>query len=308
MTFALPETASLPTPSERHRERVVTAIALAEVAVLLLLLGATLFSSSLTLLSTLLRMAVLLAIQVTTISLLYGVHRQRFGRLSYGVGKLEQLSNLLGCTGLVIGGAWVGARIVDLLFLAPSAVTPTGLGLAAVASAIVTLVNALGLIAMNRALSAETSAIFRGQLRAREAKFYAAVAAQVAITIAALSRDPAVAATMDCLGALIIAVVMIGYGLRLGRGCILNLLDHDVTAPVAQRIEAALGRSTDGAPFGLRSRRSGRFVQVEVDLPPAHGETATEFAQRALRIERALREEIGADSDVSVVLGLERRP
>lgn len=302
-TAFLYDGATVPTEGERARERTVLAIAFAEVFVLALLVAAATLSSSLTLLSTLLRMAVMLAIQFTTIALLLGVHRNRFRRLSYGFGKLEQISNLLGCAGLVLGGAWIGVRVFDVLFLGPAPVTPSGLGLAAVVNAIVTLVNTLGLIAMNRALSADTSAIFRGQLRAREAKFYSAVAAQVTITVAALSRDPAVAAMMDGLGALIIAYVMMSYGFRLGSACILNLLDHDVAQPQAE----ALRRALAGVPCRLRSRRSGRFVQVEVALAPLDGEDVAGFAQRARDIETALQRELGIYSDLSVVLDLERK-
>jgi len=302
---ALPALPVQPTPAERQRERVVLTIGLAEVCVLALLVAAALASTSLTLLGTLLRLAIMLAIQFTTIALLFGVHRRRFGHLAFGFGKLEQISNLLGCCGLIVGGAWVGARVFDVLFLGPSPVTPSGLGLAAVLNAIVLLVNTLGLIAMNRALSAEASAIFRGQLRAREAKFYAALATQATITVAALSRDPAIASLMDGVGALIVAWVMMSFGFRLGWGCILNLLDHDVPAPVAARIGEAL-RASGAQGSALRCRRSGRFVQIELALPPLPAEDAAGFRARATRIEAALRQALGDHSDVSIVLDLRR--
>ena len=294
---------SRPTAAERWREHVVLTIGLAELLILLFLVLVASASTSLTLLSTLLRMVAVLAIQFTTIALLFGVHRQRFRHLGYGFGKLEQVSNLLGCCGLVLGGAWVGAQVFDVLFLGPAPVTPTGLGLAAVLNALVTLVSVLGLIAMYRALSADASAIFRGQLKAREVKTYAAIATQVTITVAALARDPAVAALMDGVGALIVAWVMIGSGLRLGHGCVLNLLDHDVPADVARRIDEAL--SAAGAEgLKVRRRRSGRFVQVEVALPPAPDEDRGSFARRSERIEAALQQALGETCDVSVLLAL----
>lgn len=290
------------TAAQRASERASIGSAIADTAIFGLLLVATLASSSLTLMTETLRTAGFLLVEYMSVHLLLAVHRERFHRLHYGVGKVEMLCNLVCCSALVVGGLFIAEKVVVLLLEGGSASAPSGLALGAVAAAGSALVNGLSLHAMKAAYRSDSSAIFLSQINGRRGKFYASLAALVAITGSALAVDPAVGALCDGLGAVAGAFFMIAIGGRLGFRCLLGLLDLRVLPELQARAEAALAAAGAGAEASLRSRRSGRFAHIEVTLEPAAHDDLVALRDKARRIEAALTAAFGYSADVCVVL------
>ena len=298
------------TAAQRASERASVGSAIADTTIFALLAAATLASSSLTLLTELLRTAGFLLVEYMSVHLLLAVHRERFRALHYGVGKVEMLCNLTCCAALVVGGLFIGEKVVVLLAEGPRAHPPVGLALAAVAAAASALVNGLSLHAMKAAYRSDSSAIFLSQINGRRGKYYASLSALAAITVAALAEDPAIGAVCDGLGALAGAFFMISIGGRLGFRCLLGLLDLRVPPELLEKAEAALRAAGADAATGLRSRRSGRFAHFEVTLDPGPQGDLASLGAQARRIEASFAAAFGYGADVAVVLrpGAERAP
>ncbi len=298
------------TPEQRASERASIGSAIADTGIFLLLVVATLASSSLTLLTETLRSCGMLVVEYISVHLLLAVHRERFHALHYGVGKVEQLCNFFCCAALVVGGIFIAEKVVRLLLEGGAATAPSGLALGAVATGASALVNGCALMAMQAAYRSDSSAIFLSQINGRRGKFYASLSALVAVTGSALAEDPAIGALIDGLGAVAGAFFMISIGGRLGLRCLLSVLDLRVPADLRDKAERALAtvdRQHSGT-VALRTRRSGRFSQIEVTLEPReHGDLASLQAQAAA-IEAALVEAFGDSADVSVVLRPRRVP
>ncbi len=290
--------------AQRASERASVGSAIADSIVFALLLVATLVSSSLALLTEMLRSCGMLAVEYLSVHLLLAVHRERFAALHYGIGKVEQLCNLLCCSALVVGGLFIVEKLVNLLLQGGAPVAPAGLALAAVAAGASALVNGLSLRAMTWAYRMDSSAIFLSQINGRRAKFYASLAAFAAITGSALAKDPALGAALDGLGAIIGAFFMISIGGRLGLRCVFGVLDLQVLPDVAAKAKLAL-RAADAeaaGPVGLRTRRSGRCSQNEVTLDPRQHADLDALRSRAARIQAALVEAFGDAADIAVVV------
>ncbi len=292
------------TAPQRALERASIGAAIADVGIFALLAVTALVSSSLTLLTEVMHAGGLLIVVFISVRTLRAVHRRRFTALSYGIGKVELLCNLMGCTALVVGGFWVANKVFQLLLEGGMAYRPSDLAIAAVAAAVSTLGNGLAFMAMVRAYRPDSSAIFLGQLNARRAKFYATLAAQAAITLSALARDPAVGALIDATGATIGACVMIGTGLSLGRRCVLGLLDCRAPDDLLARVDRALGGGSgeDRSGMSVRTRRSGRFAQIEVALEPGEHADLAALRRRAEALVAELSREFRDSADVSIVL------
>lgn len=293
-----------PTADERARERTVLRAAFADFACFALLAITAAASQSLTLLTEVFRFAGLFAAQWISIVALFSVHRARFGGLQYGIGKIEMLSNFMGCSALVVGGLWIVDKVLHRLLAAGPAAEPQDLALAAVVAGLAVTVNALVLVAMKAVWTADTSAIFVGKYRARQAKFLASLAAAVALACSALAQDPAVGAVFDALGALAGVVAMMTVGIRLGSRCLCSLADMNAPPPERERIEQTLLEAGLVRPggFHLRTRRSGRFAQAEVELLPEPGLDVAGYRARTHAIERTLSEAFRGGLDVAVVL------
>ena len=297
------ERAERPRDRELALERVAIRVFCADICVFLVLLATLALSSSLTLLTEATRAGALTMLQLVSVGALRALHRRRFATWHYGVGKLESLCNLLGCSALVVGGLWIGEKIVAVFVGDIARIVPTDLAIAAVAATLATTVHGLALLAMKSVMTDTTSAIFIGQYRARQAKWWASLSASVAITLAALAYDPAIRASLDAIGATIGAIVMIAIGVTLGSRCVAALADVRLPDALRARIAQVLDQHRSAIPQGLfvRTRWSGRFAQVEVALLPGPHDDLPSLQLRAIELEKALAAEFGETLDVSVV-------
>lgn len=293
-----------PTENERARERVVLTSLSLDICLFVAIVVTAAASHSLTLLTEVLRYAGLFVGQIISIVALFAVHRARFGRLQYGFGKIEMLCNLMGCTALVIGGLWIVDSVLHVLFDGGAASRPVDLALAAVVATAGVAVNALVLVAMKAAWTPETSAIFIGKFRARQAKFLASLSAAVALTLSALAQDPAVGQVIDAAGAVAGVAAMMTVGIDLGSRCLCSLADMAAPLELRTRVERTLAEAGLGPSEGmvLRTRRSGRFTQLEVELTGWTGSSVGDLRRRGAAIERALTAAFRDAFDVSVVL------
>jgi divalent metal cation (Fe/Co/Zn/Cd) transporter len=291
-----------PTPEEKAKEVAILYTTLADVAIILLTLVFAVVTLSLTLIGEALRMTLMMG-DVYTFFVLRAVHRDQLRKFRFGIGKVEQICNLVIGAALVVGGLWVAHRVVDTLLLGQLAASPLGLAMAAVVNAINTLINALGWFAMHTAAGSDDSPIYKAQLRSRKVSLVASLIVQTTLTIAVLAKDPVVSTWLDGLGATFVAWIMLSIGLRMMWEATPDLLDHPVPERVRQQIDGLL--ATVGLEpeelVRVRTRRSGRLAQVELTLAPVRCLSMAEFNARVGRVQRLVESHV-PDADVSIVI------
>ncbi|NIA72474.1 cation transporter [Pelagibius litoralis] len=292
-----------PTRDQKSKEAAVLYTSLADLAVVTILFFFAVFTSSLTLLSEAIRVALMLLVEFYGLFVLRALHRDRLRRFRFGIGKVEQMCNLAIGAALLFSGFWVAHSVVAALLSVQAASTPLGLAAAAVISAVNLLINLLGWLAMAAAARDGDSAIYRAQLRARAVKLAASAIVQIAITIAALAKDPVVATLFDGIGAAFVAGVMVTIGFKMVAECLPDLLDHPLPGETKKEIEAALLSAGIAGEelLRLRTRCSGSLPQVELTLAPAGCASVTDYCRRVTAVENHLKDHLGG-ADVSVVV------
>ena len=292
-----------PTKEQKAKEAAVLYTSTADLAIVTLLFIFAVATSSLTLLSEAIRVALMLIIEFYSLFVLRAVHRDRLRKFRFGIGKVEQMCNLAIGAALVFSGLWVAQSVVATLLFAHVAASPLGLASAAVISAINLLINILGWLAMVAAARGDDSAIYRAQLRARVVKLVSSAIVQTTITIAALAKDPVVATFFDCIGATFVAGVMVTIGFRMMAECLPDLLDHPVPEATKREIQTGLSAAgiTDEELVCVRTRCAGSVPQVELTLAPSGFVSLADYSRLAARLENRLKDQLRG-ADVSVVV------
>jgi len=293
-----------PTQEQKAQEEAVLYTALADLAVTFLLATFAIATQSLTLLSEAIRCWLMLIIEFIAFLILRAVHRDRLGKFRFGIGKLEQMCNLAIGASLVLSGLWIVQHVIQSLLFDQAAATPLGLATAAVIAAINLAINALGWFAMISASRSDDSAIFKGQLRARTVKLFSSLVVQTTMTIAALAKDPMIAAGLDGLGASFVAALMVAIGFKMVWGCLPDLLDRSVPKDLAAEIQATLNKAAI-APneiAHIRTRRAGSFPHIELTLTTTGCFWVRDFLQRAGRLDDQLRSQM-PEADISIAFG-----
>ena len=196
---------------------------------------------------------------------------------------------------MAVGGLWIGSLALELAVLAKSEVTPFGLALAATANA---------MHAMRRGALIWTGSSTRreNEAPAERAPLLAALVmlaplliVQMTLTVAALARDPGIATGADCLGGIFVGLLMTTAGIKMLWEAVLDLIDH----PLQQRVEKTIAQLLfeqgiqAGELIGMRSRRSGRHVFVELTLDPADARSFEEMRQQLAGVRHGLGERLG---------------
>lgn len=292
-----------PTPEQKAKEAAVLYTALADLAVVILQINFAIMTRSLALLSEAIRVGLMLTIEFYTYFVLRAVHRGRLGMFRFGIGQLEQMCNLVIGVCLVLSGLWVAHAVVESLFNGQAAATPMGLAIAAVINAINLTINVLGWFAMMMASRGDDSAIFRAQLRARTVKLLSSIIVQTTMTIAALVKDPLIAAWLDGLGASFVGVLMVAIGCKMVWTCVPDLLDHSVPEELSARLDAILEEVGVGRDeiARHRTRRAGSFPHIELTLTTTRCDWVKDLLDRAGRLEHSLRRRI-PDADITVAV------
>ncbi|MEM6461524.1 MAG: cation transporter [Pseudomonadota bacterium] len=290
-----------PSPTERAKERSTFYTIVADLFITALQLIAAALTGSLTLLSESIRCVLMDIVEIYSYWLLGGVHRGRLKHFQFGIGKIEQFAWLIFGCALFLSGLWLTARVFQSVFDSQLAPSPQGLAFAAVVNAINLLINVLSFYAMLAASDQKESDIFRAQRRSRGLKALNSAFLQVTLTIAALSSDPVIARVMDGVGAALVAGVMVVTGGAMIGRALPDLLDAPLTGSAFERIMAAIA-STAGAVSDIasvRTRRSGRFPQVEVTLSHLGAASAQELDTRIRELRDAIAE---IDENIELVV------
>lgn len=291
------------TPEQKAKEAAVLYTALADLAIVVLQFIFAAMTRSLTLLSEAIRVGLMLAIEFYTYFVLRAVHRDRLGKFRFGIGQLEQMCNLVIGVCLVLGGLWVGHQVLQSLFFGQAEATPLGLATAAAINAINLTINVLGWFAMTSAARSNDSAIFTAQLRARTVKLLSSIVVQTTMTIAALAKDPLIAAWLDGLGASFVGALMIAIGGKMAWACVPDLLDRSVPEDLSASLDSILEEAGVGHDeiARHRTRRAGSFPHIELTLRTTRCEWVKELLERAGRLEGSLRRRI-PDADITIAV------
>ncbi|MEM9105944.1 MAG: cation transporter [Pseudomonadota bacterium] len=296
------------TANERAKERSILYTLIADIFVTLLQIIAMVLSGSLTMLSEAIRCVLMDIAEIYSYWILRGVHRGRMKHFQFGIGKIEQFAWLIIGTTLFLSGLWLTVHVFQTVFEYQRALSPVGLAFAAVVNAINFLINLLSLYAMVSASDREESDIFRAQRRARALKTLSSGVLQVTLTIAAISSDPVIAKVMDGTGALLVAGIMAVTGGAMMARALPDLLDAPLTGSAFERIMGAIA-ATSGATTdvtAVRTRRSGRFPQVEITLSQIHASSVNELKRRIRELRTAVAD-IDQDIELSVVVSEDRK-
>jgi divalent metal cation (Fe/Co/Zn/Cd) transporter len=268
---------------------------LTDLVLLLAMAAVALWSGSITLLGETIRSSLMMIARLWALVVVTAEERDVRRRYEFGAGKLEQAGNLTIGLAMTVAGLWIGSLAFELAVLGKSQATPFGLALAAT-------VNAMHLVRRGSLLWARASAKGEGAAPAAATPAMADMSTlapllivQMTLSLAALARDPVIALAADCLGAVFVGLLMTAAGLKMLWEGLLDLIDH----PLHQKVEGAIAQmllehDLDAAELrGMRSRRSGRRVFVELTLDPVEAGSFEELRERLERVRRRLEARVG---------------
>ncbi len=289
------------TAAERQRERALFYTLVADITIVAVIAVVAIGSGSLTMGAELVRTFLMVGLEVFSFVAMWRIHRGRFIDFEYGHGKIEQLANLGIAVGLLVGGGLILETAISALTGNPQVLSPLGLALGASVAAVNTSENFLAWWAMRQAAKVESNTILLSQMRARWVKLVSSVVVQVALTIAAITYDTVVAHWLDGLGAIFVACFMLVTAIDMLREGLPDILDKGLDEAAHLAILRALSAHHDSyATFhGVRTRRAGGHMFVEVDLGYPKELHLEEVDRRRLALERSVHEELG-DCDVTI--------
>lgn len=216
-------------------------------------------------------------------------------RYEFGVGKLEQAGNTAIALAFVLAGLWLAGRVYHLIVAGQSPTASLDLALAATANAAHTVRVGSSVWARSTAAAPNQQPIPGLSSPLASPRFLSVLIVQAALTLAAIASDPAIALAADCLGAMFVALLMTVAGVRMVWEAVLDLTDHPVRGEVEEAITLLLFEQGVHARElrGMRSRRSGRRVFVELTLDPIEAGSFEELRERLERVRRRLEERVG---------------
>ena len=265
--------------NSRRQQRAAILITVADGAAAALLLSVALSTGSLSIFAEVVRAAVLMSLQVYTVCVLIHANRGPSDGLEFGSGKIEQTVWAILGIGLLVGAFWVTERIVEVVLGLREAAQPIGLTAAALANAVALLVSYIGYVAVRRNFTAGGSLAFEAYVLVRQTVLYAALFVQVALTLAALTRDPALALAADAIGAAFVVLLKLRRGIRALCRALPDLFDAPAPLDHQRQIRiAAEAALPPDEPIRLRTRRSGRTVEAEITVAGVGCRSTAELA------------------------------
>jgi ferrous-iron efflux pump FieF len=282
------------TPEQRGRERALILVALLDGTLVCLLLLVGVLGGSLTCVAEALRGGQVDLIALVSLFVMRKLHRGTLRGYDFGTGKIEQLCSLAIAVSLGVSAVWVAHDAVVLALSEQNDATPIALTLAAVTGALNVCINVIAWDEVRRAARGRPSPIMNSQLRSRWTKLLSSLTVQVTMTLAAVAKDPMLAATADAIGALLVSGVMIVAAKNLLAESLPDLLDRSMDSLARPALQQAMAAVPDVALAGFRSRGTPRAFVLEVALAcPAGAEVRTlvESERRlALELRRLLPE------------------
>jgi divalent metal cation (Fe/Co/Zn/Cd) transporter len=275
------------TPEQQARERsLLIAIAL-DVAITAPQIAVAIWSASLTMLAELIRAVLLMLLELFIFRTLRRVHRRHYPDYEFGTGKLEQFANILVGSAMLLGAAWIGAKMVSRA-QAPPVQDATSLWAVVAVGLANLLLNSYCFYALWQSGRDGTSIIINGQIKSRLAKLLASALVVVAMTVTAAAPTPGVALAADLAGSALVIVVMATLGGSMWRKSLPHLLDRTLDENGQAAINRVLARHFDtyAGLTHVRSRLAGDGALVEIGLqfggatPLSHVQTVSEAVSR----------------------------
>lgn len=289
------------TAEQRAQERSVLVPISIDWAFLAPYLSIGLLGGSLTIVAESVRWFLMLSIQTYSLIVMRRINRGKVADLEFGTGKLEQICNLAIATGMIVGAILIARGALDLAIQGHSNASPLGLTLAAIVNAVNALVNFAAWYEIKRTAGPAPPVIVRAQLQVRLTMFTSSCIVQMTMTVAAITRDPVIAAWADSSGALFVAGYMTVTAIGMLRAGLPDLLDRSVDEASQIAVLRSLAhhyRDYDRLDH-IRSRRSGKLVFVEIALGFDAGLPLCEVDRRAAAIKETIAGEIeGADVSI----------
>jgi divalent metal cation (Fe/Co/Zn/Cd) transporter len=275
------------TPEQRGRERALILVALLDGTLVCLLLVVGVFGGSLTCVAEALRGGLVDLIALVSLFVMRRLHRGTLTGFDFGTGKIEQLCSLAIAVALAVSAVWVAHDAVALFLSEQSDATPLALTLAAVTGALNVCINVVAWDEVRRAARGRPSAIMHAQERSRWTKLLSSLTVQVTMTLAAIAKDPMLAAMADAAGALLVCGVMAVAAKDLFAESLPDLLDRSMDRLARPALVQAMGALPGFALAGFRSRGTARAFVLEVLLacPAGTAVRALADAERGLAVE-----------------------
>jgi divalent metal cation (Fe/Co/Zn/Cd) transporter len=251
---------------QRGRERALILVALLDGTLVFLLLLVGTLGGSLTCVAEALRGGLVDLIALMSLVVMRRLHRGMLRGFDFGTGKIEQLCSLTIAAALAVSAVWVARDAIVLVMSEHSDATPLALTLAAVTGALNVCINVIAWDEVRRATRGRPSAIMRAQLRSRWTKLLSSLTVQLTMTLAAVAKDPMLAAMADAVGALLVCAVMALAAKDLLAESLPDLLDRSMDAVARPALEQAMAALPGFALAGFRSRGTSRAFVLEVAL------------------------------------------
>ena len=277
------------TPEQRGRERALILVALLDGTLVCLLLVVGVFGGSLACVAEALRGGLVDLIALVSLFVMRRLHRGTLTGFDFGTGKIEQLCSLTIAVALAVSAVWVAHDAVQLFLSEDSHATPLALTLAAVTGALNVCINVIAWDEVRRAARGRPSAIMHAQVRSRWTKLLSSLTVQVTMTLAAIAKDPMLAAMADAVGALLVCGVMAVAAKDLFAESLPDLLDRSMDRLARPALVQAMAALPGFALAGFRSRGTARAFVLEVVLACPAGTEVREFAQSERRLADELR-------------------
>jgi divalent metal cation (Fe/Co/Zn/Cd) transporter len=252
-------------------------------------------SGSLTLLGETIRSTLILVTAVWASVVLAEAERDAGRRYEFGVGKLEQAGKLMIALALAVAALLLARRAFGLIGVGTSEAGPLDLALAATANAAHTVRVGSSLWARSTTAKAREEQPASGvPSPVAASSFLSLLIVQTMLTVAALARDPAIALAADASGAIFVALLMMLAGVRMLWEAVLDLIDHPLRGEAEQAIAQLLLEQGIHAEelIGMRSRRAGRHLFVELTLDPSQANSVDDVRQRLARVQRSLEDRL----------------
>lgn len=262
-----------------------------------------LLGGSLTIIAESVRWGLMLSLQTYSLIVMRRINRGKLADLEFGTGKLEQVCNLAIATGMILSAILIARGAVDLAIQGHSNASPLGLTFAAIINAVNVLVNFMAWYEVWRTAGPSPSVIVLAQMQTRLTIFTSSCILQMTMTVAAIARDPVIAAWADGLGAMFVAGYMTVMAMGMLRAGLPDLLDRSVDE--ASQIAVLRSLAHHYLDYDrldhVRSRRSGKLVFVEIALGFDDGLPLREVDRRAAAIKETISRAI-AGADVSILI------
>lgn len=289
------------TAEQRGRERALILAATLDGAMVGLVLSVGILGGSLTCIAESLRGGLVDLISLVSLLVIRRLHRGALQGFDFGTGKIEQLCALAISLALAGSAIWVAYDAGVLMLSQHSDATPLALTLAAVAGATNVCVNVVAWDEVRRAARGRPSAIMYAQVRSRWTKLLSSLTVQVTMTLAAVAKDPMLAAMADAVGALLVCGVMVIAAKDLLAESLPDLLDRSMDRLARPALRQAMAALPGFALAGFRSRGTTRAFVLEVMLACPAGAEVRALAESERRLAVELRRLL-PDVELSLVV------